>query len=114
MVQNGDEYIVTAIDTDVKTMRSEAIPGVDIPYVNVTVETKNGSSVGGTMRLLVDYSDETIGAIQDAIISKRAEVRELAKADPEFSRRINAAFYNALSNDFITIKDIGNPFSKGG
>lgn len=106
-IQNEDEYKVVSIDSEPYMITSYAVPGVELPVIDVTIESYSGDSKGGRIRLLTDYSDDMIHRIQSAMEVRLSEI--YAETDPVRRRSLNARMFAATNSDFDTIINIPNP-----
>ena len=106
-IQNEDEYKVVSIDSEPYMITSYAVPGVELPVIDVTIESYSGDSKGGRIRLLIDYSDDMIHRIQSAMEVRLSEI--YAETDYERRKNLNARMFAATNSDFDTIINIPNP-----
>lgn len=110
-IQNDDEYKVVSIDSEPYMISSYAVPGVEIPVIDVTIEKYSGDSRGGKIKVLTDYSDDMIRKIQDGIEQRLNEIA--TEKDPVTKRRLDAKMYASINSDFDTMMNIPNPTKMG-
>lgn len=110
-IQNDDEYRVVSIDSEPYMISSYAVPDVEIPVIDVTIEKYSGDSRGGKIKVLTDYSDEMIRKIQNGIEQRLNEIA--MEKDPVTKRRLDAKMYASINSDFDTMMNIPNPAKAG-